>query len=100
MTCPLSTKHHILVDQKGWTPEPNEAQTEDVKAPFQHQIFVWIDDGHSTLICIQDIITKYYVKFTGQFNHYLHKNVCNYSWVKNPFNVNTKDIPENTANTP
>ena len=51
-----------------------------------------------SLIEVKDIIEEHISKLITEFDRYIPENALKYSWIKNPFNTEAEDLPDEIAN--
>jgi dTDP-glucose pyrophosphorylase len=66
--------------------------------PFQHCLY--LENDHSTFVGTQGIIMQHSEKLKSEFKSYVPNNAFRCSWVRNPFNVDVQELPEDNANIP
>ncbi|XP_045103937.1 SCAN domain-containing protein 3-like [Portunus trituberculatus] len=47
---------------------------------------------------VQDTIGQHMSKLVTEFDHYIPENAHKYSWIRNPFNIEAEDLPEEISN--
>ncbi|XP_068205433.1 protein FAM200C-like [Palaemon carinicauda] len=57
-----------------------------------------LEDERFSLIQVQGIIEGHISKLIRECDHYIPENTLNYSWVRNPFNIEAEDLPDEIAN--
>jgi zinc finger BED domain-containing protein 5/7/8/9 len=57
-----------------------------------------LEDEKFSLIQVQDIIEEHISKLITDFDHYIPENALKYSWIRNPFNIEAEDLPDEIIN--
>ena len=59
---------------------------------------VLLENETFSLIEVKDIIEEHISKLIIEFDCYIPENALKYSWIRNPFNTEAEDLPDEIAN--
>ena len=59
---------------------------------------VLLENETFSLIEVKDIIEVHISKLITEFDRYIPENALKYSWIRNPFNTEAEDLPDEIAN--
>ena len=70
----------------------------DGKTASFPSLSVLLENETFSLIEVKDIIEEHISKLITGFDCYIPENALKYSWIRNPFNIEAEDLPDETAN--
>ncbi|XP_045109696.1 SCAN domain-containing protein 3-like [Portunus trituberculatus] len=59
---------------------------------------ILLENENYSLSQVQDTIVQHMSKLVTEFDHYIPENAQKYSWIRNPFNIEAEDLPEEISN--
>ena len=70
----------------------------DGKTASFPSLSVLLENETFSLIEVKDIIEEHISKLITEFDRYVPENALKYSWIRNPFNTEAEDLPDEVAN--
>ncbi|XP_064093835.1 protein FAM200B-like [Macrobrachium nipponense] len=59
---------------------------------------ILLENENYSLSQVQDTIVQHMSNLVTEFDHYIPENAHKYSWIRNPFNIEAEDLPEEMSN--